>query len=34
VLADYLKYVGRVRVLPEPNVKVLGRNYRLPEVVG
>jgi len=34
VLADYLKSVGRVRVLPEPNVKVLGRNYRLPEVMG
>jgi sulfur-oxidizing protein SoxB len=34
LLAAYLKSVGRVRVLPEPNVKVLGRNYRLPEVMG
>jgi sulfur-oxidizing protein SoxB len=34
LLAAYLKSVGRVRVLPEPNVKVLGRNYRLPEVRG
>jgi sulfur-oxidizing protein SoxB len=34
LLAAYLKSVGRVRVLPEPNVKVLGRNYRLQEVVG
>ncbi len=34
VLASYLKSVGRVRLLPEPNVKVLGRNYRMPEVRG
>lgn len=32
ILADYLRSVGRVRVPPEPNVKVLGRNYRVPEV--
>ena len=32
VLAQYLRSVGRVRVEPKPNVKVLGRNYRVPEV--
>ena len=34
VLAEYLRSVGRVRFRPEPNVKVIGRNYRLPEVTG
>ncbi|MCS6868654.1 thiosulfohydrolase SoxB [Thermus sp.] len=34
LLEAYLKGVGRVRVLPEPNVRVLGRNYRIPEVRG
>ena len=34
VLAEYLRSVGRVRVRPEPNVKVIGRNYRMPEVTG
>ncbi|AFV76649.1 5'-nucleotidase/2',3'-cyclic phosphodiesterase-like hydrolase [Thermus oshimai JL-2] len=34
VVAAYLKSVGRVRVLPEANVRVLGRNYRVPEVTG
>ncbi|GAA5335576.1 MULTISPECIES: thiosulfohydrolase SoxB [Thermus] len=34
LLEEYLKGVGRVGVLPEPNVKVLGRNYRVPEVMG
>ncbi|BFH77913.1 thiosulfohydrolase SoxB [Thermus thermophilus] len=32
VLADYLRSVGRVRLPPKPNVKVIGRNYRVPEV--
>ncbi|TBH14746.1 thiosulfohydrolase SoxB [Thermus thermamylovorans] len=30
VLEAYLKGVGRVRVDPNPNVRVLGRNYRVP----
>lgn len=34
VLATYLKSVGRVAVPARPNVRVLGRNYRLPEVMG
>ncbi len=34
VLEEYLKAQGRVRVLPRPNVRVLGRNYRVPEVIG
>ena len=34
VLATYLKSVGRVAVPPRPNVRVLGRNYRVPEVRG
>jgi sulfur-oxidizing protein SoxB len=34
VLATYLKSVGRVAVPPRPNVRVLGRNYRVPEVMG
>ncbi|MFN4072578.1 MAG: thiosulfohydrolase SoxB [Thermus sp.] len=32
VLEEYLRAEGRVKVLPQPNVRVIGRNYRIPEV--
>ncbi|WP_038047803.1 thiosulfohydrolase SoxB [Thermus caliditerrae] len=34
VLEEYLRGMGRVKVLPNPNVHVLGRTYRVPEVKG
>jgi len=34
VLEEYLKGIGKVRLLAEPNVRVLGRNYRVPGVTG
>lgn len=33
VVEEYLKAQGRVKVLAQPNVRVVGRNYRVPEVV-
>lgn len=34
ILAAYLKAEGRIRIDPKPNVRVVGRNYRVPEVKG
>ncbi len=32
VVEEYLKGMGKVAVQPNPNVQVVGRNYRIPEV--
>lgn len=34
VLEEYLRGVRQVRVVPNPNVRVKGRNYQVPEVNG
>ncbi len=34
VMEAYLRGLGRVELPPRPNVRVVGRNYRIPEVRG